>query len=254
MLIKIKSYDINFIDEGSGDAILLLHGWGSNLGVFKNLIDELKEKYRVLALDLPGFGESSKLDRGFNVDDYSDIVSDFLMELNIKDVILIGHSYGARIIIKLNSRDNLPFAIKKNVLIDGAGIKDKKDFKTKAKIYTYKFLKKLTYALPISNDKKLELENKYKRKLGSSDYSSADKFLQETLVKSVNEDLTNYIKNMRETLLIWGDKDNATPLWMAKLMEKEISNAGLVVLKGGHFSFLDDPITFNRVIASYFNL
>lgn len=254
MIIKINDYDINYIDEGNGEAVLLLHGWGSNLKCFATLKNVLKEKYRVLAIDYPGFGESENLRESFSVDDYANIVVVFLRTLNIKKVILVGHSYGGRLIIKLNSRNDLPFIIEKNVLIDAAGLKDKKDLKTKVKIITFRVLKKLSKVLPISNDKKLKLEMSLRKKFGSNDYALAPKVLQDTLVRSVNEDLTNLLKNMNETLLVWGDNDLVTPIWMAKKMESEIKNVGLVVLKGGHFSFLDDQFTFIAVIKSYFKI
>lgn len=254
MIIKINDYDINYIDEGKGDAVLLLHGWGSNYKSLTPLINLLKDKYRVLAIDYPGFGESSELRESFSIDDYADIVCSFLIELGINKVILVGHSYGGRIILKLNSRENLGFKIEKNVLIDAAGLKDHKDLKTLIKIHTFKTLKKLTKLMPIDEEKKSELERELKIKFGSSDYSKASKVMQETLVKAVNEDLTDLLKHMRETLLIWGDEDKVTPMWMARKMESEIKGSGLVILHGGHFSYLDDPITFMKVISSYFNL
>lgn len=254
MIKKILDYDINYIDEGKGDVILLLHGWGSNLNCFTNLISLLKTKYRVIALDYPGFGKSSELKKSFCLDDYVNLILEFIKSLDINEVTLIGHSYGCRIILKLNSRDDLSFLIKKNVLIDAAGLKDKKDFKTKFKIRFYKTLKKIVYTLPLDTKKREELEFKMKSKFGSSDYVNAPKFLQETLVKSVNEDLTNLVPNMKETLLVWGDKDKVTPIWMAKYMESNIKNAGLVVLNGGHFSFLDDEFVFFKVMKSYFNI
>ena len=254
MIINVSGYDINYIDEGQGDVVLLLHGWGSNLKSFTPLTNLLKTKYRVIAYDYPGFGESSELKNSFSVDDYTDIAVEFIKKLDIKKVILIGHSYGGRISIKLNNRKELPFEIDKNILIDAAGIKDKKDLKTKCKIAAFKTLKKIVRLIPISEEYKNQLEIKLKKKFGSSDYATASKVLQETLVKAVNEDLSPYLKNMKETLLIWGDNDKVTPIWMAKLMEKEIKGAGLVVLKGGHFSYLDDPITFAKVICSYLKI
>lgn len=253
MIINIDGYDINYIDEGSGDAVLLLHGWGSNLKCFISLINLLKSKYRVLALDYPGFGESDELKRSFSVDDYCDIVVDFLVKLGIKKVTLVGHSYGGRIILKLNNR-KLPFEIIKNVLIDSAGLKDKKDLKVKIKIATYKTLKKAFCLLPISKEKKDETIKNLKKRFGSSDYSSGSSIMQETLVKSVNEDLSGCLENMKETLIFWGDNDTVTPMWMAKKMESEISNSGLVTLKGGHFSFLDDQSKFLLAIKSYFGI
>ena len=254
MIININDYNINYIDEGSGDAVLLLHGWGSNIKSFAALISLLKTKYRVLAIDYPGFGESDKLKTSFCVDDYCDIVVEFLKKLNVEKVILVGHSYGGRIILKLNNRKDLPFLIEKNVLIDAAGIIDKKDIVVKIKIVIYKLFKKIFISLPISSEKKDELVMKLRKKLGSSDYGTASKVMQETLVKSVNEDLTYCLDNMKESLIIWGDRDIATPMWMAKMMEEKIKNSGLVILKGGHFSYIDDPNTFSRVIISYFKL
>lgn len=250
----INDYKVNYIDEGSGEAVLLLHGWGSNLKSFTSLINLLKSKYRVLAIDYPGFGESEELKKSFSIDDYCDIVVEFLKKLEVKDVILVGHSYGGRIILKLNNRDKLPFEIKKNVLIDAAGLKDKKNLKVKLKAFTFKTLKNIFNILPISKAKKDEMIVNLRKKFGSSDYASAPKLLQETLVRSVNEDLTYCLDKMKESLIIWGDKDTVTPLWMAKLMESKIKNSGLVMLNGGHFSYIDDHLTFERVIISYFNL
>lgn len=250
----INDYNINYIDSGSGPAVLLLHGWGSNLKSFTSLINLLKTKYRVLALDYPGFGESDILKKSFTVDDYCDIVVEFLKNLEVESVILVGHSYGGRIILKLNNRKNLPFAIEKNVLIDAAGLKDKKDLRIKLKVATFKSLKYIFNLLPISKVKKDEMIKALRMKFGSSDYANAPKVLQDTLVKSVNEDLTWCLDNMKESLIIWGDKDTVTPLWMAKLMETKIRNSGIVLLNGGHFSYLDDPVTFSKVMISYFNL
>ena len=250
----INDYNINYIDSGSGQAVLLLHGWGSNLKSFTSLINLLKTKYRVLALDYPGFGESDILKKSFTIDDYCDIVVEFLKNLEVKSVILVGHSYGGRIILKLNNRKNLPFAIEKNVLIDAAGLKDKRDLRIKLKVATFKSLKYIFNLLPISKAKKDDMIKALRMKFGSSDYANAPKVLQDTLVKSVNEDLTWCLDNMKESLIIWGDKDTVTPLWMAKLMETKIRNSGIVLLNGGHFSYLDDPVTFSKVMISYFNL
>ena len=148
----------------------------------------------------------------------------------------------------------LNLIIEKNVLIDAAGLKDKKDLRIKLKVATFKSLKYIFNLLPISKVKKDEMIKALREKFGSSDYANAPKVLQDTLVKSVNEDLTWCLDNMKESLIIWGDKDTVTPLWMAKLMETRIRNSGIVLLNGGHFSYLDDPVTFSKVIISYFNL
>ena len=253
MILNVDNYNINYIDIGTGEVVLLLHGWGADLNSFNSLINILKNDYRVIAIDYPGFGKSDKLNRSFSVDDYCNIIIKFINLLNIKELILIGHSYGSRIILKLNNKD-LNFNIKKNVIIDGAGLKDKKDFKTKFKIIVYKSLKKICLILPITKSLKNKLILHLSNQFGSSDYKNSDKIMKETLIKSVNEDLTYCLKRMKETLLIWGNNDTVTPLWMGKVMESNINNSGLVILNGGHFSYIDDPITFSNVIKSYFKI
>jgi len=57
--------------------------------------------------------------------------------------------------------------------------------------------------------------------------------MRKILVKVVNEDLRPLLKDIKApTLLIWGDKDTATPLYMGKIMEEEIPDSGLVILEG----------------------
>lgn len=235
-------------------SVLLLHGWGADHKYFLPIINTIKEKHKTFTLDLPGHGESDALIKSFSVDDYKDIIIKFINAMSIKDIILIGHSYGGRIIIKINSEVNLPFNIEKNILIDSAGIKPKTTLSKTIKITSYKIGKFLLNLIPDKN-KREERLNELKKKFGSSDYINATPIMRETLVKSVNEDLSPLLKNMKETLLIWGDKDTATPLYDGEYMEKEIDNAGLVVLKGtGHFSFVEDSYTFDKVIRSYLNI
>ena len=95
-----------------------------------------------------------------------------------------------------------------------------------------------------------------KKKFGSSDYANVSNIMRETMVKSINEDLSNHIKNInKETLIIWGENDTVTPITDANYIEKNIKNSGLVVLKNcGHFSFLEDQNTYLRVLKSYLNI
>lgn len=254
MEINIKGKKISYIDEGAGDiSIIFLHGWGAKKENFNQSIELLKSKYRCISIDLPGFGCSDKLTESFFVDDYADIVSDFIKEMKLIDVILVGHSYGGRVIIKLNNRTGLPFIIKKNILIDSAGIRHKQGIDKKIRVTFFKMLKKIVSTMPASDATKEKRLDDLKSKFGSSDYKNADPVMRETLVKAVNEDLKPYLKNIKiETLLIWGDKDTATPIADAKIFEKEIKNSGLAVLKGcGHFSFAEDPYTYLKILKSY---
>ena len=122
---NVDSLKINYMDKGSGELVVLLHGWGSNIELFENMSELLARKYHVVAPDMPGFGLSDEPKEPWRVDDYVDFVLKFLEPFAPKKVTFLGHSFGGRVIIKMASRD-LPFEIEKVILVDSAGVRPKK--------------------------------------------------------------------------------------------------------------------------------
>lgn len=251
----VNGIKINYEDKGAGDLIVLLHGWGSNIKLFANLIELLSQKYHVVAMDMPGFGESQEPPSAWCVDDYADFVIDFLKDYNTDKVMLLGHSFGGRVIIKLNSRKDLPFIISKVILVDSAGILPPKTNKKSWRTRKYKIGKAILstkLAQKIAPD---ALEN-FRKKMGSADYAAASPLMRQVLVKTVNEDLEPLLPNIKcPALLVWGVNDTATPLSDGEKMEKLIPDAGLVKLENaGHYSFLEQQYTFNRVMCSFLKI
>ena len=95
--------------------------------------------------------------------------------------------------------------------------------------------------------------NKIRAKKGSSDYSNSTPKMRAILSKVVNEDLKHVMPSIKcPTLLIWGEKDTATPIGDAKIMEKLIPDAGLVSFpNAGHYSFLDNAFQYQAVLRSF---
>ena len=110
--------------DGSREApvLVVLQGWGTGLEIYDSAAAAVNDKYRVVQFDLPGFGASDEPPEPWNVDAYADFFCRFMQELGIKKAVLLGHSYGGRIIIKLAARESLPFEIEKIVLVDSAGV------------------------------------------------------------------------------------------------------------------------------------
>ena len=77
--------------------------------------------------------------------------------------------------------------------------------------------------------------------------------MRRTFVKVINQDLSDLYPQIRQsTLLIWGDADTETPLWMGREMEKQIPDAGLVILEGGtHFAYLEQIQRFNTICKHF---
>ena len=130
-MIKIKDTNINYIlyGEKKKTTIVLLHGWGQNIEMMKMIGDAFKDRFQILILDLPGYGKSSEPPFSWSVYDYVDMLHELLSKLNIKDIILIGHSFGGKISLAYSSK----YDVKKLVLF-GSPFKpeiEKISFKTK---------------------------------------------------------------------------------------------------------------------------
>lgn len=259
MNLNLNGLDINYDLRGQQNKdmplVVLLHGWGANITLFDNLMNVVSQKYPVLALDMPGFGKSQEMTEPWDVGQYTDFVIKFIAGFQYKNVILLGHSFGGRVIIKMLTQREIPFSVDKIIMVDTAGIKPKKTLKQKARQRVFK-IGKWFYNLGLVKKISPNGLKNWRKKFGSSDYNDASKIMKTTLVKVVNEDLTDFLPKIKaDALLIWGENDTATPLSDGQLMEKLIPNSGLVTLKNaGHYSFLDQQYTFNKVIKSYLKI
>lgn len=252
MEIVVKNINVNYIDEGVGIPVIFLQGWGTNIDLYKKVTDKISTLTRVIALDLPGFGKTSEPPIPWSVDEYTDFVMEFIKVLKLKKVILMGHSFGGRVIIKMMTKLKKEFEVEKIILLDSAGIKPKTNLKKQIKQKWFKMCKRVANS-KLGRKLSPGLVEEMQKKHGSADYRNASSLMRQVLVKAINEDLTDLLPNIKvPTLLVWGDQDTATPLEDARIMEKLIPDAGLVVLKNtGHYSFLEDFYTFSRVMDSF---
>lgn len=250
----INGIKINYDIKGEGDCVLFLHGWGANIELFNNLMNVVSKKYTAVALDMPGFGKSEEPKTAWSVDDYLSFVSDFLNKLSLSPSVLIGHSFGGRIMIKALSGGIFP-DVKKAVFIDAAGIKPKKTLGQKISLAMYKTGKAVLSFAPIKAMFPDALE-KLRSKRGSADYKSSTPVMRQTLVKVVNEDLRDLLSKINvPSLLIWGTADTATPISDGETFEKLIPDAGLVRVNGaGHYSFLQAPALTAGAISSFLGI
>lgn len=252
MIKNVKGLDINYIVEGEGEPVIVLHGWGANINTVLPIVNILKDRYKVYALDLPGFGESEEPKEPISSFEYAKIVKDFIVDEGIEKASFIGHSFGGKLSIIMGSK--YPDMVNKIVLIDSAGLIPKRGIDYYVKVYSFKSLRFIykNFFFWLKDDKRME---RFYKKFGSTDYRDSSGVMRKILVIVVNENLKDLLKDIKApTLIIWGDEDTDTPLYMAKTMEKEIKDSGLVVLEGaGHYSYIDDYYTFRAVINAFFN-
>jgi pimeloyl-ACP methyl ester carboxylesterase len=255
MTLNIGGLNVNCDVKGGGDYIFLLHGWGSNLSVFNALSDLIARKYAAVSFDFPGFGGSEEPKKPWSVSDYTDFTVELIKSFGCAKVVLIGHSFGGRVVIKMAGRADLPFSIEKIILTGSAGIKRKKTIRQKTRLAAFKLGKSALSLPPVKRTAPRALE-RLKRKFGSEDYNNASPIMRDTLVKTVNEDLTPLLGGIKcPTLLIWGESDRQTPLSDGALMEKRIPGSALIVIKGaGHYPFLDKQYDFLAITKSFLEI
>lgn len=248
--IEIDGLTMAYQQEGDGpQPVVVMHGWGCTADTMAvPAAAAAGEGTTVYNLDLPGFGGSDEPPVPWGVEEYTAFVEEFCRRQGIERPVLIGHSFGGRLAILMASRT----PVAKVILLDAAGIKPRRSLKYYVKVYSFKLGRRL---LPLltgrrRGDKMIE---KWRRKAGSSDYSLASPMMRQVMNRAVNHDLTDRLPLIKApTLLIWGGRDTATPLRDARLMERRIPDAGLVVYpEAGHFVFLERPAAVTAVIRNF---
>lgn len=248
--IEIDGVSLRYDREGNGPrAVIVMHGWGCKASTVAVLADAASgDGTTVYNLDLPGFGGSSEPSEVWGIERYTALLEEFVRRLGLKDPVLIGHSFGGRMAILYASRN----PVSKLILVDAAGIKPRRTMKYYIKVYSFKTARRMLPYL-VGRMRADEIIERWRGKAGSSDYAAASPRMRAIMSRVVNEDLSDCLAKIKApTLLIWGEKDTATPMRDARKMERLIPDAGLVSYpEAGHFSFLDRPGQTAAVIKSF---
>lgn len=224
MITTYKQTQIHYIMFGKGQVNIFLHGWGGSTDSFFELAKHIPGKN--ILIDFPPFGKSQEPSTPFNIFDYANIVKTIIEKENIIPTNIISHSFGTRVAICVCNMYN----INKLVITGGAGLKPHNALKRKIRQIKYKIIK---------------FFNK-NAQIGSKDYKFLSNVMKKTFVNIVNFDVSNLAKNINSrTLLVYGNKDKETPLYMAKKFNKLIKNSKLIVYKNcGHFAYLENFTQF----------
>lgn len=225
--------------------ILILHGWNLSKGKYQPLVDEFKKSgYEIEAIDLPGFGQSPLPQKPLVLSDYVNFVEKYIKEKRWKEVLLIGHSFGGRIGIKLASQN--PSYMKALILTGTPGYNPVRQ----SKILFFLTLAKIgniIFALPLLNNFKIITRRLLYKAARASDFYNTDINMQDTFKNIVSEGLVEYMHKINmPTLLIWGEGDKIVPLSIADKMKQVIPNSHLKVIKDARHGL---PWTHPQIFA-----
>lgn len=229
-LFHSEVIDYEFINSSNPDTILFLHGWGGNKNSFAQTINLLKSKFNILTLTLPTI-EPTNL--SWQLSDYVNAVCNILKILNLKEVIIICHSFGFRVATLLKNLAK----VKKLIATGGAGPKKNSIFK------------KITQ----NNGRILLNQPKFKnlfKSIASADYSTLSKTNRETFKNVVNLNTKSMLYFPCPVLLFWGKHDKDTPFWIARKIKKN-NKAKLITTNSDHFAYLKENILFNHEVLEF---
>lgn len=244
--VSIDGRSARVLDAGDGDPVVVLHGWGGRIESMAPVVACLRGRWRVVALDLPGFGESPSPPGAWGTPDYAAFVRDVLGYLRVRRAHFVGHSFGAKTSLYLAAVH--PALVDKLVLVGSSGLRTPPSLRARAK----RMASRAGRTAGRLGAPGRALRDAVYRRVASQDYKDAGE-LRPVLVTVVNEDLTSMLPRVESsTLLVWGSEDDAVPVAHARTMQRLIPDAGLVLFEGaGHFAYLDEPERFCRVVRHF---
>lgn len=264
---EYRNHRIAWYGQGSGAVLILLHGWGSSAAAFDGLCAGLQDIRQCCRLDFPGFGRSEALKEPWGLDDYADLVIHWADHVlaergarpdarSLPEVDLLVHSFGNRVMLRMLGRKGWTRPVGKVIVTGGAGLKPRRSVKTRAVLLLVRLLKFPSILLPgrLSDLYLARLRGSVLwNRLGSADYAKLSGPMRESFSKVVNDHLDDELDMAaREMLLLWGTHDTATPLWMGRMIEKQMPGSALIELDGaGHYAFLEQPGRFMAIVRSY---
>ena len=238
---------------GDGAPILMIHGWGASIELLEPLASRLSRRgYQCHLFDLPGFGESDEPPQPFSIFDYAAFCLAYLDQRQLSNVNYFGHSLGGRIglILGADHSDRM----RKLALSNSAGIKPQAALHSRIRLSAYQSLRRSLDRIG-AKAAAGKLRQTYARRFGSDDYHKASPIMRRTLINIVNQDLLDQAKRVAvPTILIWGDEDQETPLWMGKKLEAAMPDAALIVHPGaGHYAYLDTLDTTASIMHALYS-
>jgi pimeloyl-ACP methyl ester carboxylesterase len=248
--------------EPETPTILLVHGFLSSTVSFRKLIPLLREKFNVFSIDLPGFGESEKSKKFiYSLRNYGQLIVDFINELHLEKVIIIGHSMGGQ--IAMQAAVNAPHLISKLILLGCSGyIKRANQF-----LITCSYLPFFTFGMKFWLSRKDVRQNLltvvYNQSLVNEELIEAyskqfqDKNMFYSLVRLLRQREGDFDSvHLRDVkvpaLLIWGKHDRVIPLKVGNRLKNDLPNASLKVYdRAGHLLPEEIPEQLFRDICAF---
>ena len=248
--------DIYVEDHGKGIPLVFVHGFLGSSKIWEPQIDYFKNFFRVITLDIPGFGKSNKAKSYSNIEDIARVILNCLNEKKINKFHLLGHSMGGMIVqemIKISSNKIL------KLICYSTGSKGEMPGRFETVEQSSEILKKKGLRFTVEKIAKTWFINgenaKYFKICVDSGMQSSFESVDNALIAFKKWDGINNLKNItNETLIIWGDHDKSYTFNQIMILKNNIKNSQLSIFKNcAHNVHLENVDKFNKTVKDFLN-
>jgi pimeloyl-ACP methyl ester carboxylesterase len=256
--ITLDNWRIKYRVLGNGPDVLLLHGWASSSRMWQRLMNDLAGRYRCIALDLPGFGESDKPEGSwYSIAHYVEIVAQFARALELTNPVVFGHSMGGMIALAAAGEGSMPMSrmVAINPVVTGKTYWDLR-LLSDSPLSTHAMSFGHWFWPIVSGDwvgpwLGAERSDQYRR-MREEWQQSTPEALTGALRAVGRTDLTSALPRITTpALVLLGSRDLTAPNAEGKLAARSIPGAQLVVLPTGHLPTDDVPDATLAIIDKF---
>ena len=247
--ISSDEVEISFDKQGEGEPTLVfIHGWGNNRSIWDAQVAHFSQKYKVIAVDLPGFGESGNNRQKWTMASFGEDVATVINKLSLDQVVLIGFSMGAPVVIEAAKRvSNQVVGV---VLVDYL---HDVEMKYPPEVISYMD----SVYMDVVTDPTIEKMKPFFRKNTEASFERVLLMVNDVpkigwreslndIFRWSNEDCIESLKNI-QTRIISINSDQ-TPTNVEAFMKYVPSYKAKIILDVGHVVFWDAPEEFNRLL------
>jgi pimeloyl-ACP methyl ester carboxylesterase len=262
--VTVNGLKIDYLAAGTGQPVVLLHGWPTSSYLWRNLIPVIAKNHRVIAPDLPGFGGSDKpLDETYSLDFYDGVLTGFLDQLELERVSLVVHDLGGPIGLVWAIRR--PERLERLVVLDTIAYPDLPlRMRLGLKLLRVPLVKNwiagpsgIAFTMRVATANKRALTREVIRQYQKPFRRTA---ARQVLLKTMTDldlaglrEIAEGLKSLDvPALIVWGRKDPALTLSIARRLQADLPRSELIVLdKSSHFLQEDEPEKVAELIRQF---
>lgn len=263
-IVNLRNRQTYYLEVGQGRPVILLHGFFFDSSVWCRNIESLASYSKVYALDIWGFGLSTREQLDFSYDLFIDQVVEFMDLLEIPSATIVGHSFGGGVALGFASQ--YPERTEKLVLVAAAGLPNPEPLV--ARLFMLPGVGELLLRLPTNYLRKKMFDDLFVANANSIPSVVFDKLMRFHRIKGTISSLLSFMRahfadklvfNKNKILemnipilIIWGSRDRSIPLQVGQKLQSILSSAELYVIESaGHLPQLEQAEKFNDKLLDF---